>query len=94
MIKRQVTSKNSSLLSNTSSAKHSAVAFDLSAHGRSGAMDGRRTLPEMAAPTKSFVEVLRLRPMTLVVAPGDDQATAWSRAPPPSFSPLDPIAEV
>jgi 3-oxoadipate enol-lactonase len=45
---------------------HSAVAFDLPAHGRSGATDGLRTVAEMGAITKSFVQALRFRPFTFV----------------------------
>jgi 3-oxoadipate enol-lactonase len=45
---------------------HSAVAFDLPAHGRSGATDGLRTVPEMAGLTKDFIRRLRLRPLTIV----------------------------
>jgi len=46
--------------------RHSAIAFDLPAHGRSAATDGLRTVAEMAALTKSFIETLRLRSVTVV----------------------------
>lgn len=46
--------------------KHSAVAFDLPAHGRSGATEGLQTVAEMAALTRSLVGVLPLRPFVLV----------------------------
>jgi len=45
---------------------HSAVAFDLPAHGRSGAIEGLRTVAEMAALTRFFVEALRSGPFVLI----------------------------
>jgi pimeloyl-ACP methyl ester carboxylesterase len=45
---------------------HSAVAFDLPAHGRSGATDGLRAVAEMTVLTQSLIEALRLRPFVLV----------------------------
>lgn len=46
--------------------KHSAVAFDLPAHGRSGTTEGLRSVADMAALTRSLANALRLRPFVLV----------------------------
>ena len=47
-------------------AGHSALAFDLPAHGRSGATDGLATIGEMVEFTADFTTSLRLRPFVFV----------------------------
>jgi 3-oxoadipate enol-lactonase len=45
---------------------HGALAFDLPAHGRSGATDGLATVAEMRELTRAFAAALRLRPFVFV----------------------------